>query len=246
VSRTAIVLLVLVAMGQAVAIAMLLQRQLVASAAGAGSLDIRTVVALIAFFILLYSVTSTFLYFQQATIAEANFPDRAARTAFFANIDFWVNVFTLVLQIFITGRLMGWLGVAAVLCALPLFSVVGFAALAASSMVGVFVVVQVARRVSNFALTGPAREVLFTSVPREDRYKAKNFIDTVVYRGGDQVGSWAYIGLMGMGLNMTGIAIVAVPLSAIWLALSFWLGRRQERWEGRRNEMGAELPLRKP
>ena len=200
----------------------------------------------IAFFILLYSVTSTFLYFQQATIAEANFPDRAARTAFFANIDFWVNVFTLVLQIFITGRLMGWLGVAAVLCALPLFSVVGFAALAASPMVGVFVVVQVARRVSNFALARPTREVLFTSVPREDRYKAKNFIDTVVYRGGDQVGSWAYIGLMGLGLSMTGIAIVAVPLSAIWLALSFWLGRRQERWEGRCNEMGAALPLRKP
>ena len=157
-----------------------------------------------------------------------------------------MNVFTLVLQIFITGRLMGWLGVAAVLSALPLFSVVGFAALAASPMVGVFVVVQVARRVSNFALARPTREVLFTSVPREDRYKAKNFIDTVVYRGGDQVGSWAYIGLMGLGLSMTGIAIVAVPLSAIWLALSFWLGRRQERWEGRCNEMGAALPLRKP
>lgn len=200
----------------------------------------------IAFFILFYSVTSTFLYFQQATIAEANFPNRAARTAFFANIDFWVNVFTLAFQIFLTGRLMGWLGVAAMLCALPLFSVAGFAALAASSTVGVFVVVQVARRVSNFALARPTREVLFTSVPREDRYKAKNFIDTVVYRGGDQVGSWAYTGLMGLGLSLTGIAIVAVPLSAIWLALSFWLGRRQERWERRRDETVYALPLRKP
>ncbi len=200
----------------------------------------------IAFFILFYSVTSTFLYFQQATIAEADFPDRAARTAFFANIDFWVNVFTLVFQIFLTGRLMGWLGVGAMLCALPLFSVAGFAALAASSTVGVFVVVQVARRVSNFALARPTRELLFTSVPREDRYKAKNFIDTVVYRGGDQVGSWAYAGLMGLGLSMAGIAIVAVPLSAIWLALSFWLGRRQERWERRRDERAAALSLRKP
>jgi AAA family ATP:ADP antiporter len=112
--------------------------------------------------------------------------------------------------------------------------------------VGVFVVVQVARRVSNFALARPTRELLFTSVPREDRYKAKNFIDTVVYRGGDQVGSWAYAGLMGLGLSMAGIAIVAVPLSAIWLALSFWLGRRQERWERRRDERAAALSLRKP
>lgn len=199
----------------------------------------------IALFILFYSVTSTFLYFQQATIAEANFPNRSARTAFFADIDFWVNVFTLAFQIFLTGRLMGWLGVAAMLCALPLFSVAGFAALAASSTVGVFVVVQVARRVSNFALARPTREVLFTSVPREDRYKAKNFIDTVVYRGGDQVGSWAYTGLMALGLSLTGIAIVAVPLSAIWLALSFWLGRRQERWERRRDETVSALPLRK-
>jgi ATP:ADP antiporter, AAA family len=94
-----------------------------------------------------------------------------------------------------------------------------------------FVCVQVGRRVSNFALARPTREVLFTSVPREDRYKAKNFIDTVVYRGGDQVGSWAYAGLIALGLRMTGIAMVAVPLSVIWLVLSIWLARRQERAE---------------
>ncbi|WP_424133972.1 NTP/NDP exchange transporter [Roseomonas chloroacetimidivorans] len=187
----------------------------------------------IGFFILFYSVTSTFLYFQQAEIAAANFPGRAARTAFFAEIDLWVNVLTLVLQVFLTGRLMGWLGVAVTLCALPLFSLFGFAALAMAPTMAVFVVVQVARRVSNFALARPTREVLFTSVPREDRYKAKNFIDTVVYRGGDQVASWAYTGLIAMGLSMTGISVVAVPLSAAWLVLSFWLGRRQERAGGR-------------
>ncbi|MBA4136179.1 MAG: MFS transporter [Opitutus sp.] len=182
----------------------------------------------IAGFILLYTVTSTFLYFQQATIAEANFPERAARTAFFANIDFRVNVFTLVFQLFLTGRILSWLGVALTLCALPLFSVAGFAALAASPTVAVFVFVQVARRVSNFALARPAREVLFTSAAREDRYKAKNFIDTVVYRGGDQIASWSYAGLVGLGLTLTGISMVAVPLSVAWLGLSFWLGRRQE------------------
>ncbi len=187
----------------------------------------------IAFFILFYSVTSTILYFQQAQIAEANFPDRAARTAFFANIDLWVNVFTLAIQLFLTGRVMGWLGVALTLSILPLVSIAGFASLAAMPTVAVFVAVQVCRRVSNFALARPTREVLFTVVPREDRYKAKNFIDTVVYRGGDQVGSWAYAGLLAIGFTLTGIAWIAVPLSALWLGLSYWLGRRQERAERR-------------
>ena len=190
-------------------------------------------------YILFYAVTSTFLYFQQATIAEANFPNRAARTAFFAEIDLWVNALTLLFQLFLTGRLVGWLGVGAALCTLPLLSAAGFATLAVAPTVGVFVAVQVTRRVGNFALARPTREVLFTSVPREDRYKAKNFIDTVVYRGGDQVGSWAYAGLIALGLSMTGIAVVAVPLSAVWVGLSFWLGRRQERAGERRTAAEA-------
>ena len=95
------------------------------------------------------------------------------------------------------------------------------------STLAVFVVVQVTRRVSNFAMARPAREVLFTSISLEDRYKAKNFIDTVVYRSGDQVGSWAYVALIALGLNLTGVAIVAVPLSLAWLVLALWLGRRQ-------------------
>jgi AAA family ATP:ADP antiporter len=177
---------------------------------------------------LIYSITSTVLYFQQASIAELNFPDSAARIAFFANIDFWVNVLTLVVQVFLTGRLMGSLGIVTTLCVLPLFSMAGFAALASyPTLIWLFVVVQVGRRVSNFGFARPTREVLFTAVPREDRYKAKNFIDTVIYRMGDQVGSWTYAGLIGLGMNMTGISMLAVPLSAIWLALSFWLGRRQ-------------------
>ncbi|MDR1396282.1 MAG: hypothetical protein LBJ14_00890 [Desulfarculales bacterium] len=89
----------------------------------------------------------------------------------------------------------------------------------------VFVLAQVLRRGCNFALTKPAREILFTSVPPEDRYKAKNFIDTVVYRAGDQIGSWTYAGFMALGLSQTGIAVVAVPLSMVWLALSLWLSK---------------------
>lgn len=185
----------------------------------------------IAGFILLYSITSTVLYFQQASIAEAHFTSRAARTAFFANIDFWVNTLTLGVQLFLTWRLTAWLGVAVMLAILPALSVFGFAALAAWPTVAVFVLVQVARRVSNFALARPTREVLFTAVPREDRYKAKNFIDTVVYRGGDQVAAWSYAGLLALGLTMTGIAAAAVPICIAWAGLSFWLGRRQQALE---------------
>jgi len=185
----------------------------------------------IASFILLYSVTSTFLYFQQANIAEANFPTREARTAFFANIDLWVNAITLVIQIFLTGRLMSKAGLLLTLCILPVVSTIGFAGLATYPVIGVFVAAQVARRVANFAFARPSREVLFTSVKREDRYKAKNFIDTVIYRGGDQVASWSYAGLMALGLGISQIAIIGVPLSLAWLALSFWLGRAHSRHE---------------
>ena len=185
----------------------------------------------IAAFILLYSITSTVLYFQQASIAEAHFTSRAARTAFFANIDFWVNTLTLGCQLFLTWRLTAWLGVAVMLAILPALSVFGFAALSAWPTVAVFVVVQVARRVSNFALARPTREVLFTAVPREDRYKAKNFIDTVVYRGGDQVAAWSYAGLLALGLTITGIAAATVPICIAWAGLSVWLGRQQQRME---------------
>ena len=182
----------------------------------------------LALFILLYSVTSTFLYFQQAGIAQTAFPDRAARTAFFANIDLIVNAITLCFQLFITGRMIRAVGIVATLCVLPLVSMAGFAALAVNPGVIAVVTAQVARRVANFALARPAREILFTSSTREDRYKAKNFIDTVVYRGGDQLASWGYAGLMGLGLTLARIPWIALPLSAIWLALGIWLGRTHQ------------------
>ncbi|WP_218177351.1 NTP/NDP exchange transporter [Pseudomonas gingeri] len=181
----------------------------------------------IAAFIVLYSITSTILYFQQASIVEANIADRAAHTAFFASIDFWVNAITLIFQLFVASQALRLLGVTVTLCLLPLASVVGFSALAMAPTVGVFVAVQVARRVCNFALTRPAREILFTSVSREDRYKTKNLIDTAIYRAGDQIASWSYAGLLAVGLTATGISMVAVPLSILWLLMSVWLGRRQ-------------------
>ena len=179
-------------------------------------------------YILLFAITSTFLYFQQAEIARQSFADRGARTAFFARVDLWVNVLTLGAQLFLTGRVLRAIGVGFTLAMLPALSVFGFGTLAMTPTIAVLVIYQVLRRAGNFAFARPTREVLFTVVPREDKYKAKSFIDTVIYRTGDQVGAWSYAVLGFLGLAMTGISIVAVPISIAWLVNSVWLGRKQE------------------
>ena len=179
-------------------------------------------------YMLLFSITSTLLYFEQAGIASQHFADRAARTRFFASIDLAVNGATLLVQLFVTARVLRRFGVAITASVLPVLSVIGFTALAIAPTVTVLVLAQVSRRVGNFGLARPTRELLFTVLSREDKYKAKNAIDTVVYRTGDQVGSWSYALLGSAGLGMTVIALLAVAISLAWLADSFWLGRRQE------------------
>ncbi|HEX9664038.1 MAG TPA: MFS transporter, partial [Candidatus Binatia bacterium] len=180
-------------------------------------------------YILLFTITSTFLYFQQAEIAKQSFADRGPRTAFFARVDLWVNVLTLGAQLFLTGKVLRVIGVGLTLAMLPALSVIGFSGLALAPIMTVLVIYQVLRRAGNFAFARPTREVLFTVVAREDKYKAKSFIDTVIYRTGDQLGAWAYAGLGFAGLGMIGISVVAVPLSLVWLFNSVWLGRRQEK-----------------
>jgi AAA family ATP:ADP antiporter len=189
-----------------------------------------------AVFLLLYAVTSTLLYFNQASVVSQSFTSRGEQTTFFATIDLLVNVLTLGIQIFLTGRLMRWLGVAMALALLPALSMLGFGAIVVLPTLAAVASFQVLRRAGNFALTQPARQVLYTVVPREDRYKAKSFIDTVVYRAGDQVGAWSYalIGAIGWGLKEAGI--VAIALSALWLVNSFWLGKRQEALADRQAE----------
>jgi AAA family ATP:ADP antiporter len=129
----------------------------------------------------------------------------------------------------LTGRVLRTIGVALTLAALPALSIVGFGTLAMTPTIAVLVAYQVLRRAGNFAFARPTRELLFTVVPREDKYKAKSFVDTVVYRAGDQVGAWSYAALGFAGLAMTGISIVAVPISLAWLLNSLWLGRKQEK-----------------
>ena len=188
----------------------------------------------VSLYILLFAITSTFLYFQQADIVKQSFADRGARTAFFASVDLWVNVLTLGAQLFLTGQVLRLIGVGLTLALLPLVSIAGFGALALTPTVAVVVAYQVIRRAGNFAFARPTREVLFTVVPREDKYKAKSFIDTVIYRLGDQVGAWSYAGLGAVGIALTGISMVAVPVSIAWLLNGLWLGRKQAALESER------------
>jgi ATP:ADP antiporter, AAA family len=140
-------------------------------------------------------------------------------------------------QIFFTGRIIRWLGLAATLALLPALSIVGFGALGAMPGITALAVLTVLRRAGNFALTNPAMEVLFTVVKREDKYKAKNIIETFVYRGGDQIGAWTYAGLIAIGFGLTAISYAAIPLSLLWLALGLWLGRKQAILAGDRDAM---------
>lgn len=179
-------------------------------------------------YMLLYTVTSTFLYAQQAELLSMHFPDRAARTAFLAKIAFVVNSIALLMEFFVTGRIIRYLGVALTLSLLPLLSVLGFSVLGLAPTVAALAIFQVSRQAGNYGVARPTRELLFTVLSREDKYKAKNFIDTVVYRVGDQVGIWSDAALRAAGLSIAGIALVAAPISAVWLAGAYWLGRRQE------------------
>jgi len=180
----------------------------------------------IAAFMLIYTITATFLYFLQAEVVSDAFATRGARTAFFARLDLVVNTLTVLVQIFATGRLMKKWGPAVALVTLPAVCVIGFLWLGSAPTLWAVAAFQIVRRTTNYGLTRPAREVLYTVVSRTARYKAKNFIDTTVYRAGDQIGawSWALMGLVGLGALAS--AWVAAPLSVVWLILGAWLGRQ--------------------
>ncbi len=180
-------------------------------------------------YLFLYSLTSTFLYFEQASIVADAVADRAARTALFARIDLWVNILTLVLQLGVTGRLIPRIGVGATLTILPVLTVVGFLALGFAPVLAVLVIFQVVRRGGNYALARPARETLFTIVPPEQTYKAKSFIDTFVYRGGDMLGATLFDALGRLGMGLAGVAFTAVPVAALWGGVGLALGAAQRR-----------------
>jgi ATP:ADP antiporter, AAA family len=182
----------------------------------------------IAVFMLLFTTASTVLYFQQAQIVRDAFASSAERTSVFAAVDFAVNALTITIQVFLTGRLVRALGVAATLALVPVLLGLGFVAIGFAPVLAVVVAIQIVRRAGDYAITRPAREMLYVVLGREEKYKAKNFIDTVVYRGGDAVSAWAFAGLRAMGLSLGAIAFVAVPVAGLWAWLAYRLGQRQE------------------
>jgi AAA family ATP:ADP antiporter len=182
----------------------------------------------IAAFIALMTFASTMLYFQQANLVAEAFSDRGVRTAFFAKVDLAVNVLTVLLQVYLTARIVRWLGVGLTLAIVPAVVACGFVALGLYPTLAVLVIVQVVYRAGRYGLTKPAREMLWTVLGREDKYKAKPFLDAAVYRGGDLVSGWIYAGLAAVGMSIGAIALAAAPLAGIWALLGLRLGRREE------------------
>jgi ATP:ADP antiporter, AAA family len=181
----------------------------------------------IAAFLALMTFASTILYFVQADLVAESFSDRGVRTAFFAKVDLAVNVLTIVFQVYLTAWIIRWLGVGLTLALVPAGVALGFVALGVYPTLAVLVAVQVAYRAGRYGMTKPAREVLFTLVSREEKYKSKAFLDTAVYRGGDLASGWIYTGLMAVGLSIGAIAMVAAPLAVIWTVVGLGLGRRE-------------------
>lgn len=180
----------------------------------------------IGLYILIYTTLATFLYFEQAHIVKAAFASTAERIQWFAFIDLTVNVVTVLIQVFITSRLVNRFGLSITLALVPLLMAAGFIVLGASPILMVLTLFQIIRRAGNYAITKPAREMLFTVLSREEKYKAKNVIDTVVYRGGDAVSGWLFAGLTAMGTGLVGIAFIGAILALLWAVNGWWLGKQ--------------------
>jgi ATP:ADP antiporter, AAA family len=181
----------------------------------------------VAMWVLLANLISTFFYFEQARIVGAAITDRTARVELFARIDLAVSVLTIIAQIFGTARLIERFGLGMTVASLPASAMFAFVALAISPTLAVIVGIVVVERAIHFALSSPAARVLWTVVEPEDKYKSQNFIDTVVYRGGDAASGWFFDALgKTLGLGTAGIAAVTLPLAAVWCWLSFDLETR--------------------
>src|SRR3984893_643011 len=198
---------------------------------------------------LLYTTTSTWAYFQQSTLAGEALKDSNARTVFLGSLDMWVNSITVVIQIFLTGRLLKWFGVGFTLVAMVFLSMIGFGAMGIAPSLALLAVFQVARRVAAYALMRPSREILFTVLRREDKYKVKSITDTLGYRTGDQLGAWSYRGFHDLGFGLNAISWVAVPVTAVWIALSVWLARKQRELadaQAKRDQAGTICDVAQP
>jgi AAA family ATP:ADP antiporter len=172
---------------------------------------------------------NTFLYLEQARLVDLTFADRAQQTQAFAAIDVAVQSLTIFIQVFITGRLTRRLGVTVLLTAVPVLMVAGLGILAVAATFPVLVGVMVVRRVGEYALVKPGRDMLFTTVDAETKYKAKNVVDTFVYRGGDAISAWVSKAVGALGVGAALVMIVGSLLAAIWAVIGYNLGRIHDR-----------------
>ncbi|MBX3234546.1 MAG: MFS transporter [Nitrospiraceae bacterium] len=179
-------------------------------------------------YLLLLTATATFLYFEQTRLVSEYLSTPEERTRLFSTLDFVTNVLTWLTQLFLTNRLVDRFGLVSALYVLPFVSLLGFLGIALWPGLAVYVAFSVLRRVGEYALSKPAREVLFTVLSREEKYKAKNFIDTAISRGGDASSGWLVSGIKALGVTATQLAGALVPLMVGWLWLSRWLALRQQ------------------
>ncbi|HLQ24742.1 MAG TPA: MFS transporter [Acidiferrobacterales bacterium] len=196
--------------------------------AGAGIIFKSPYLGWICLYMVLYTTLSTFLYLEQARIVADAVAAPASRTSLFASMDFAVNVISFLGQLFLTGKIVSRFGVSAALVLVPALTILGFIVLGSLPVLAVLVVFQTIRRAGDFVFARPAREMLFTVVSREAKYKSKNFIDTVVYRSGDAASGWLFAALGAIGLGLSGIALIAIPISAAWLATGLILGKKYD------------------
>lgn len=182
----------------------------------------------IAAFIALMTFASTILYFAQSDLVYEAMTDRGERRAFLARIDLVVNFLTICFEVYLTARIIKWFGVAVTLALIPIAVAGGFVALGIWPTLWTLVIVQVLYRSGRYGLAKPAREVLFTVVSREEKYKSKAFIDAAVYRGGDLVSGWIYAGLAFVGLTIGSIAFAAAPVAILWTVIALRIGTAGE------------------
>jgi AAA family ATP:ADP antiporter len=181
----------------------------------------------ICLFMLCFTVTSTLVWFTRMKFVSDVGGDEAQRIWIFSNIFLITQLLTLVTQVFFTGRIIRSIGVGATLAIIPIVTLAGFVALAISPVLGVVIALESIRSATNYALARPAREVLFTVLTVEEKYKAKAFIDTFVYRGGDVVGALAFRLLTALAIPLAGVATVVAVIAAGWAGLAIALGGRQ-------------------
>ena len=192
-------------------------------------------------FMLLHTSAATLLYFEQGRIVAGSYADVASRTQFFAVVDLIVSALTLLFQLLLTAPLIRLIGIGGALVALPLATIMAFSAMALAPMPATVALAQGLRRAVEFAIVRPAREVLWTVVSREEKYKAKNVIETLVYRGGDAASGWLSAGLTALGAGFGLVAVVIVPFAGLWGWLCLWLARRQEQ-RASMNEQPGGIP----